>query len=44
MDEPHDRDKTKIARQFIETIPHASALGMTITEIGDGMAEIDDAL
>ena len=33
-------DKTKIARQFIETIPHARALGMEITEIGDGLAEI----
>ena len=33
-------DKTKIARQFIETIPHAKALGMEITEIGDGLAEI----
>jgi uncharacterized protein (TIGR00369 family) len=33
-------DKARIARQFIETIPHAKALGMTITEIGDGVAEI----
>jgi uncharacterized protein (TIGR00369 family) len=33
-------DKTKIARQFIETIPHAKALGMEITDIADGLAEI----
>ncbi len=34
-------DKTRIARQFIETIPHSRALGMTITEIGDGVAVIE---
>ncbi|SLN73673.1 hypothetical protein ROJ8625_03963 [Roseivivax jejudonensis] len=34
-------DKARIARQFIETIPHAQALGMTITEIGDGFARIE---
>lgn len=33
-------DKTKIARQFIEAIPHARALGMELTEIGSGTAEI----
>ncbi|MBV2358452.1 PaaI family thioesterase [Thalassococcus sp. CAU 1522] len=33
-------DKARIARQFIETIPHSRALGMQITEIGDGVAEI----
>ncbi len=33
-------DKSLIARQFIETIPHSRALGMEITEIGDGVAEI----
>lgn len=33
-------DKARIARQFIETIPHSRALGMQITEIGDGLAEI----
>ncbi len=33
-------DKAKIAKQFIETIPHARALGMEITEIADGIAEI----
>lgn len=33
-------DKAKIARQFIQTIPHSKALGMEITALGDGMAEI----
>jgi uncharacterized protein (TIGR00369 family) len=33
-------DKTKIAKQFIQAIPHSRALGMVITEIGDGTAEI----
>ncbi len=29
-----------LARKFIEAIPHAQALGMEITEIGDGRAVI----
>lgn len=33
-------DKSRIARQFIDSIPHCRALGMEITEIGDGLAEI----
>lgn len=33
-------DKAKLARQFIEAIPHAHALGMQLTEIADGVAEI----
>ena len=33
-------DKARIARQFIETIPHSKALGMEITALGDGMAGI----
>ncbi len=33
-------DKTKMARQFAEAIPHAKALGMEFTEIGDGVAEM----
>lgn len=33
-------DKVKIARHFIEAIPHARALGMTLTHIGDGTAVI----
>jgi uncharacterized protein (TIGR00369 family) len=30
----------QIARQFIESIPHARALRLSLTDIGDGMAEI----
>lgn len=33
-------DKVKMARQFIEAIPHARALGMEFTEIGDGTASM----
>ncbi|GHF61067.1 PaaI family thioesterase [Seohaeicola zhoushanensis] len=33
-------DKVKIARQFIEAIPHARELGMQLTELADGRAEI----
>jgi len=33
-------DKATIARQFIEAIPYSKALGMVLTEIGDGLAEI----
>ena len=33
-------DKTKIAEQFIGEIPHSQALGMKLTEIGEGTAEI----
>lgn len=33
-------DKTKLARQFIEAIPHAKALGLMLEDIGDGMAVI----
>ncbi|ETX27385.1 PaaI family thioesterase [Roseivivax isoporae] len=34
-------DKARIARQFIDAIPHARALDMKITEIGDGFARIE---
>ena len=34
-------DKTSVARQFIEAIPHSKALGMRLTEMGDGVAVID---
>ena len=34
-------EKDRIARQFIETIPHSKALNMRITEIGDGFARIE---
>lgn len=33
-------DKTILARQFIEAIPHARALALTLTRIDDGEAEI----
>ncbi|KJZ20608.1 PaaI family thioesterase [Loktanella sp. S4079] len=33
-------DRTRIARQFIEAIPHSRALGMKLTEVGEGKAEI----
>ncbi|WP_319824673.1 PaaI family thioesterase [Thalassovita sp.] len=33
-------DKKAIARQFIEAIPHAKALGMEFTEVGNGRAEM----
>ncbi len=33
-------DKTVLARQFIEAIPHAKALGLNLTRIGEGEAEI----
>lgn len=32
--------QTQFARQFIEAIPHARALGMVLQEIGDGRAVI----
>ena len=34
-------DKDKIARQFIEAIPHSKALSMHLVEMGDGVAIID---
>jgi uncharacterized protein (TIGR00369 family) len=33
-------DKAELARQFIEAIPHSRALGMQLTEIGNGTAVI----
>ncbi len=33
-------NKAQLARQFIELIPHAKALGLQIVDIGDGAAEI----
>ena len=33
-------EKSQLARQFIEAIPHAQELGMVLTNIGDGVAEI----
>ncbi len=43
-DEPQSDEaaaRARIARQFIEAIPHARALGMTLREIGDGRAVIE---
>jgi uncharacterized protein (TIGR00369 family) len=34
-------EKVRIARQFIEAIPHSKALGMKLTDIGDGVAAIE---
>lgn len=36
-----DDMRARIARQFIDTLPHCRALGMRLVEIGDGMAEIE---
>ncbi|WP_417523729.1 PaaI family thioesterase [Marinovum sp.] len=33
-------DKTSFAQQFMGSIPHSRELGMEITEVGDGRAEI----
>ena len=33
-------EKTKMARQFTEAIPHAKALGMEFTRLDDGVAEM----
>ncbi|AVO39333.1 PaaI family thioesterase [Pukyongiella litopenaei] len=33
-------EKANLARQFIEAIPHARELGLSLDEIGDGMATI----
>lgn len=35
-----DDRKARLARQFIEAIPHARALGMRLAAIGQGVAEI----
>lgn len=35
-----DEDKARIARQFIEMIPHSRALNMRVDDIGNGIAEI----
>lgn len=34
-------DQIKFAQQFIEAIPHAKALGMTVTNLQDGVAELE---
>lgn len=40
MTDSTEQTRVRIARQFIEAIPHAKALGMVLTEIGQGTAEI----
>ncbi len=35
-----DNRRAIVARQFIESIPHARAVGMELTEIAEGVAEI----
>lgn len=34
-------DRVEIARQFIEAIPHSKALGMKLTDMGEGTAAIE---
>lgn len=36
-------DRTQIAKQFIEAIPHSRALGMKLLSVGEGSAEISMA-
>ena len=33
-------DKTALAKQFSEAIPHAKALGISLDDIGQGTAEM----
>lgn len=40
MDDSSDQTRDRIARQFIEAIPHARALGMRIDDLGAGRAVI----
>ena len=42
-DQIADETRDRIARQFIEAIPHARALGMTLDRLGVGEAEISMA-
>ncbi|WP_294608728.1 PaaI family thioesterase [Roseovarius sp.] len=34
-------DKNKITKQFMQTLPHAQALGMRLGHLGEGTAEIE---
>ena len=36
MDTDRDAQRTQIARQFIEAIPHSRDLGMELVEVGEG--------
>ncbi|MGJ8623672.1 MAG: PaaI family thioesterase [Yoonia sp.] len=40
MSDPQDSRRAKLARQFIEAIPHAQELGMALSEVADGKAVI----
>lgn len=40
MDDSSEQTRDRIARQFIEAIPHARALGMRIDDLGAGRAVI----
>lgn len=40
MEDPQKSRREQLARQFIEAIPHARALGMELTTIGEGHAVI----
>ena len=40
MAPPHDPDRVKRAKRFIEAIPYSRALGMQVEEIGNGRAVI----
>ena len=40
MPESETDQKIRLARQFIEAVPHAKALGMTLEELGEGSATI----
>ncbi len=35
-----NEQKRKIARQFIQALPHSRALGMDVVDVGEGWAEI----
>lgn len=39
-DRPEPETFFKLASQFIQALPHSRALGMELTEIGEGVAEI----
>lgn len=36
-----DDEKNRIAQQFMQALPHARALGMRLTAMGEGRAEIE---
>ena len=40
MSDPQQIRRERLARKFIEVIPHAQELGMEVTQIGDGTAVI----